>query len=126
MRGAKRSRPSRAGYSAPRVSLLTSDDLFLFNQGTHYRLHEKLGAHVVAGGTYFAVWAPNARAVSVIGDWNHWRAGEHALAPRESSGIWEGVIADVGHGVRYKFAIVGPDGGTREKADPFATRAEHP
>ncbi|MGE5181319.1 MAG: hypothetical protein ACM31C_04630, partial [Acidobacteriota bacterium] len=46
-------------------SLLTSDDLFLFNQGTHYRLYEKLGAHVVPGGTYFAVWAPNARAVSV-------------------------------------------------------------
>ena len=107
-------------------SHLTADDLFLFNQGTHYQLYRKLGAHVVEGGTYFAVWAPNARAVSVIGDWNHWRAGDHALSPRESSGIWEGFVPNVGHGIRYKFAIVGPDGVKREKADPYATRAEHP
>jgi 1,4-alpha-glucan branching enzyme len=107
-------------------SLLTADDLFLFNQGTHYRLYRKLGAHVFPGGTYFAVWAPNARAVSVIGDWNHWRAGDHRLTPRESSGIWEGVVPHVGHGTRYKFAITGPSGDHREKADPFAARAEHP
>jgi 1,4-alpha-glucan branching enzyme len=107
-------------------SLLTADDLFLFNQGTHYQLYRKLGAHVVEGGTYFAVWAPNARAVSVIGDWNHWRAGDNALNPRESSGIWEGIVPHVGHGIRYKFAIVGPDGQKHERADPFATRAEHP
>ncbi|MEO6774239.1 MAG: 1,4-alpha-glucan branching protein GlgB [Kofleriaceae bacterium] len=106
--------------------MLTSDDLFLFNQGTHYRLYDKLGAHVVAAGTYFAVWAPNARAVSVIGDWNGWRAGADPLAPLESSGIWTATIAGVGHGTRYKFAITGPDGHTREKADPFAARAEHP
>src|SRR5690242_1846239 len=108
------------------TSLLTADDLFLFNQGTHYRLYQKLGAHVVEGGTYFAVWAPNAREVSVIGDWNGWHAGQSRLNPRESSGIWEGVIPHIGHGARYKYAIVGPDGGTREKADPFAARAEHP
>ena len=109
-------------------SLLTDDDLYLFNQGTHYRLYEKLGAHVVAGGTYFAVWAPNARAVSVIGDWNGWRPAtpDDHLSPRASSGIWEGIVPHVGHGTRYKFAIVGPDGITREKADPFAARAEHP
>lgn len=107
-------------------SLLTADDLFLFNQGTHYRLYQKLGAHVVDGGTSFAVWAPNARAVSVIGDWNGWRAGVDPLRPREASGIWEGVVRDIGHGARYKFAIVGPDGHTRDKADPFAARAEHP
>jgi 1,4-alpha-glucan branching enzyme len=106
-------------------SLLTADDLFLFNQGTHYQLHNKLGAHVLDGGTYFAVWAPNAQSVSVIGDWNGWRAGAHALQPRESSGIWEGFLPNVGHGTRYKFAIVGPDGIARDKADPFATRAEH-
>src|ERR1041384_397047 len=87
MRGAKRSRPSRAGYSAPRVSLLTSDDLFLFNQGTHYRLHDKLGAHVVPGGTYFAVWAPNARAVSVIGDWNSWHGGRDRLRAGGPPGV---------------------------------------
>ena len=108
------------------TSLLTADDLFLFNQGTHYRLHHKLGAHVVDGGTYFAVWAPNARDVSVIGDWNGWRAGQSLLSPRDSSGIWEGVVKGVGKGVRYKFAVVGADGVKREKADPFAARCEHP
>jgi 1,4-alpha-glucan branching enzyme len=108
------------------TSLLTSDDLFLFNQGTHYRLHDKLGAHVVPGGTYFAVWAPSAKAVSVIGDWNGWRGGRDRLTARESSGIWEGLVPGIGHGARYKFAIVGPDGVSRDKADPFATRAEHP
>ena len=107
-------------------SLLTADDLYLFNQGTHYRLYEKLGAHVLDGATYFAVWAPNARAVSVIGDWNGWTHGSDPLRARESSGIWEGVIKGVGHGTRYKFSIVGPDGRTFDKADPFATRAEHP
>ena len=107
-------------------SLLTADDLFLFNQGTHYRLYDKLGAHLVEGGTYFAVWAPNAAAVSVIGDWNSWQAGANALAARETSGIWEGVVPHIGHGARYKFAITGPDGVTRDKADPFAARAEHP
>ena len=108
------------------TSLLTADDLFLFNQGTHYRLYEKLGAHVIGGGTYFAVWAPSAKAVSAIGDWNGWHAGATPLAPRDSSGIWEGHVLGVGHGTRYKYAIVGPDGVTREKADPVATRAEHP
>jgi len=108
------------------TTLLTADDLFLFNQGTHYRLYKKLGAHVIEGGTYFAVWAPNARAVSVIGDWNGWHHGQSKLSPRESSGIWEGVVTGIGHGARYKFAIVGPDGHAREKADPFAARAEHP
>ncbi len=107
-------------------SLLDADDLFLFNQGTHYRLHEKLGAHLVDGGVYFAVWAPSARGVSVIGDWNGWAHGSSQLHARESSGIWEGVIKGVHHGTRYKFAIIGPDGQTFEKADPFATRAEHP
>ena len=107
-------------------SLLTADDLFLFNQGTHYRLYQKLGAHVVDGGTYFAVWAPNAKHVSVIGDHNHWRGGGDDLKPRESSGIWEGVVKSIGHGARYKYAIVGPDGHKREKSDPFAARTEHP
>jgi 1,4-alpha-glucan branching enzyme len=107
-------------------SLLTGDDLFLFNQGTHYRLYDKLGAHVVTGGTYFAVWAPNARDVSVVGDWNGWKHGASKLAARESSGIWEAVIPNVGHGTRYKFSITGPDGRTFDKADPFAARAEHP
>ncbi|MFT3698161.1 MAG: 1,4-alpha-glucan branching protein GlgB [Kofleriaceae bacterium] len=106
--------------------MLTSDDLFLFNQGTHYRLYEKLGAHVVTGGTYFAVWAPNAKDVSVIGDWNGWHQGADRLQPVESSGIWAGAIGNVGHGTRYKFAITTHDGHVLDKADPFAARAEHP
>ena len=108
------------------TSLLTADDLYLFNQGTHYRLYEKLGAHVSAAGTSFAVWAPNAHAVSVIGDWNGWKAGATPLTARETSGIWEGTVPGIGHGARYKFAIVGADGTKRDKADPFAARAEHP
>jgi 1,4-alpha-glucan branching enzyme len=106
--------------------VLTSDDLFLFNQGTHYRLYDKLGAHLVSGGTYFAVWAPNASAVSVIGDWNGWRSGSDPLHAVESSGIWAATIANVGHGTRYKFAITTASGHVIEKADPYATRAEHP
>ncbi len=108
------------------TSLLTADDLYLFNQGTHHRLYEKLGAHVINGGTYFAVWAPNAQAVSVIGDWNGWKAGQTRLTPRAASGIWEGHVPGIGHGARYKYAIVGADGVKRDKADPFAARAEHP
>jgi 1,4-alpha-glucan branching enzyme len=113
-------------YGTQVPSLITDDDLFLFNQGTHYRLHDKLGAHVVDGATSFAVWAPNAHAVSVIGDWNGWRPGATKLAPRALSGIWEVTVPGIGHGARYKYAIVGPDGVKRDKADPFAVRAEHP
>ncbi|MDB4955029.1 MAG: 1,4-alpha-glucan branching enzyme [Myxococcales bacterium] len=123
---------------APVFSLLSSDDLFLFNQGTHYRLYQKLGSHVVAAGqkgaigvaptagTYFAVWAPSAGAVSVVGDWNGWRPGADPLHARESSGIWESIVPNVGHGTRYKYAITAPDGRLFDKADPFATRYEHP
>ena len=105
------------------TSLLTADDLFLFNQGTHYRLYQKLGAHILDGGTYFAVWAPNAQAVSAIGDWNGWCAGATPLRARESSGIWEGHVQNVGHGTRYKYAIVGPDGVVRYKLT--ARRMQH-
>ncbi len=117
---------SPAATLAGVLSTLTADDLYLFNQGTHYRLHDKLGAHVGERGTEFAVWAPNAKAVSAIGDWNGWTAGRDPLRPRESSGIWELTVPHIGHGERYKFAIVGADGVTREKADPFAVRSEHP
>ena len=107
------------------TSPITPDDLFLFNQGTHYRLYEKLGAHLTPAGTHFAVWAPNARAVSVIGDWNSWQGDRDPMHPREASGIWE-VTVPVGHGARYKYAITGPDGRVFDKADPFAARCEHP
>jgi 1,4-alpha-glucan branching enzyme len=113
---------------APR-SRFSGDDLHLFNEGTHYRLAQKLGAHTGTynrrAGTHFAVWAPNAHAVSVIGDWNGWGHGADPLASRGGSGIWEGFVPDVGHGVAYKYAIAS-DGGELEKADPFAAYAELP
>jgi 1,4-alpha-glucan branching enzyme len=110
----------------PSASLLTPEDLYLFNQGTHYRLYDKLGAHIRDGGTGFAVWAPNARSISVIGDWNGWNRDSDKMRAREQSGIWELWIPGIGHGARYKFAIVGPDGRAFDKADPYATRCEHP
>ena len=106
------------------VSLLTENDLYLFNEGSHYRLHEKLGAHLMdAGGelgTCFSVWAPNAREVSVIGSFNQWHPKTHKLGSRGSSGIWEGFIPGVGKGSLYKFWIVLHNHGhVGEKADPF-------
>jgi len=84
------------------TSLLTQQDLYLFNEGTHYRLYHKLGAHpMTAGGvagTYFAVWAPDAEQVSVIGDFNGWNKDIHSLRPRGDSGIWEGFVPGVGKG----------------------------
>ncbi len=112
-------------------SRLTSDDLHLYNEGTHYRLYDKLGAHpcVVDGraGTYFAVWAPNAERVSVRGDWNGWSAEADSLAPRESSGIWEGFIPSVAQGAHYKFHIRSRlHGHTVDKADPVGFHHETP
>ncbi|MCS7206743.1 MAG: 1,4-alpha-glucan branching protein GlgB [Dehalococcoidia bacterium] len=111
-------------------SLLTDLDLFLFNEGTHTRAYTKLGAHplVVNGekGVYFAVWAPNAEHVFVIGDFNAWRKGPHPLRPRGHSGIWEGFIPGVAPGTRYKFHICGRHGYHADKADPFAFFTETP
>ena len=74
------------------MSGLGEVDLYLAGEGRHERLYERLGAHCVdGGGVRFAVWAPNATAVSVVGDWNFWSEGADALRPVESSGIWEGV-----------------------------------
>jgi len=113
------------------VSLLTQNDLYLFNEGSHYRIYDKLGAHAMkAGGesgTYFAVWAPNAREVSVIGNFNHWSPGAHALQPKGSSGIWEGFIPVLGPGTLYKFHIDSHQHGYRgEKADPVGFFHERP
>src|SRR6478752_6979405 len=87
---------------ATAFSYLTDDDLFLFNEGTHRSLQDRLGAHprTVDGqtGTVFSVWAPNAQAVSVIGDWNGWHGGQTVLSPRGASGIWEGFAPHVGQG----------------------------
>src|SRR5262249_28857331 len=113
------------------ISLLTGYDLHLFNEGSHFRLYEKLGAHpfTVDGiaGTYFAVWAPNAAEVLVIGDFNGWDRTAHPMRPRERSGIWECFIAGVGTGDLYKYHIVSQHGGYRvDKGDPFAVHWEVP
>jgi 1,4-alpha-glucan branching enzyme len=108
-------------------SLLSEDDLYLFNEGTHRHLAEKLGAHVRPdGGVHFAVWAPNASRVAVIGDFNYWSPEADLLQARGSSGIWEGVVAAAAPGNVYKFAITTPSGAVVEKADPFARCTENP
>ncbi|MGO8703942.1 MAG: 1,4-alpha-glucan branching protein GlgB [Candidatus Brocadiia bacterium] len=106
------------------MTLLSDLDLHLFNEGRHYRLYEKLGAHPVkvAGisGTYFAVWAPNANYVAVIGDFNGWNTASHPLHARAQSGIWEDFIPGVGRGAVYKFHIGSHNRGYRvDKVDPF-------
>jgi 1,4-alpha-glucan branching enzyme len=110
--------------------VLTDHDIYLFREGTHSRLYEKLGCQLDASGAgaTFGVWAPNAREVSVIGDWNGWRAGADALAPRaDGSGVWEGAVAGVRRGQAYKFRIVSRFAGhVADKADPFAFFSEPP
>ena len=108
---------------------LTDYDLHLLAEGNHFEAFEKLGAHVAVQdgvrGTAFAVWAPNARAVSVIGDFNRWRTGTHPLRLRPEAGIWEGFVAGVKPGDLYKFSVLQADGATRvEKADPYAFYCE--
>ena len=113
-------------------SLFTDFDIDLFKAGKHYRLYEKFGSHIVEvkgkKGTYFAVWAPSAKAVSVIGDFNFWIEGEHKLSVRwDASGIWEGFIPGVGKGNLYKYKIQSHHNDIKtEKADPYARRSEHP
>lgn len=110
-------------------SLFTDFDVHLFKMGKHFRLYEKLGAHYNAelDGTYFAVWAPNAKSLSVIGNFNHWNNGQHNLSPRwDESGIWEGFFPDIKHGEAYKYAIYSNSGEYLEKSDPFASYCEMP
>jgi 1,4-alpha-glucan branching enzyme len=101
-------------------------DLHLAGEGRHERIYEQLGAHVLEDGVRFAVWAPNARAVSVVGDWNGWDGRVDRLAPSGGSGIWHGVVAEASVGHRYKFEVHGADGQLRIKADPYARYAEVP
>jgi 1,4-alpha-glucan branching enzyme len=110
-------------------SLFTDFDIHLFKSGKHFKLYEKLGAHFVTfkkqEGIYFAVWAPNARAVSVIGNFNYWNGDGNKLSPRwDESGIWEGFFPGIGKGEVYKYAIHSNTGEYLEKADPFAFYAE--
>ncbi len=113
-------------------SLFTEFDINLFKAGKHYRLYEKFGSHITTvdgiEGTYFAVWAPSAKSVSVIGDFNFWLTGDHQLNVRwDGSGIWEGFIPGVEKGNIYKYKIQSSHNDVIvEKADPFARRCEHP
>jgi 1,4-alpha-glucan branching enzyme len=113
------------------MTRLTKDDIYLFNEGTHYRLFDRLGAHLetIDGvpGTSFAVWAPDAEQVYVMGDFNGWNRTSHPLRPRENSGIWEGFVPGVGKGASYKYLVVSRYNGYRvEKADPVAFFYETP
>jgi 1,4-alpha-glucan branching enzyme len=116
---------------AANPTLLTAEDLHLFNEGTHYRIYEKLGAHLtnIDGdeGATFAVWAPNAREVSIVGSFNGWNAHSHLLQPRGSSGIWEAFVPGIGRGTLYKFHVVSNHNGyVVDKADPFGMLQEEP
>ncbi|MGH9513073.1 MAG: 1,4-alpha-glucan branching protein GlgB [Terriglobales bacterium] len=105
-------------------TLLTDQDVYLFNEGRQYRAYNSLGAHLAKiggeAGVAFSVWAPNARKVSVIGEFNGWNPRKHALQPHRSSGIWEGFIPGVSKGATYKFHVVSNHHGYKaDKMDPF-------
>jgi len=111
--------------------LLSEQDLYLFNEGSNYRIYEKMGAHLVThngvAGAVFSVWAPNARSLSVVGSFNGWDPRTHRLSPRGSSGIWEGFIPGVSKGELYKFHIESRNQGFRvDKADPLGLMHETP
>ena len=114
-----------------RTTGLSDQDLHLFNEGSHVRLWETLGAHAERRngqpGTRFAVWAPNAESVSVVGPFNEWTPGRHRLDSRGVSGLWEGFVPGIGRGTQYKYHIASRRNGYRvDKADPFAFHAEVP
>lgn len=113
------------------VSLLTADDLYLFNQGSHFNLYDKLGAHPAevegVAGTYFAVWAPDAEQVFVMGDFNGWNKTGHPLSAQGQSGIWTGFVSGIGPGTLYKYHIASRYAGYRvDKADPLGFYHELP
>ena len=105
---------------------LTEFDLYLFNAGNHHQAYEKLGAHYAVvngvGGVQFAVWAPSAQSVSVIGDFNGWDRRFHAMRSLGSSGIWEIFIPGLMEGELYKFEVKGPNGSYLDKSDPVWRR----
>lgn len=106
-------------------SLFTDHDIYLFKEGKHFKLYEKFGSHSIElngeKGVYFSVWAPYAKSVSVIGDFNNWELNAHSLLPRwDQSGIWEGFIPDLVWGTTYKYAIQTSNNEVLEKGDPFA------
>ncbi|HEY7220342.1 MAG TPA: 1,4-alpha-glucan branching protein GlgB [Candidatus Binatia bacterium] len=113
------------------ISLLSDDDVYLFNEGSHFRLYEKLGAHIAndgdSAGTYFAVWAPDAEQVFVMGEFNGWNKTADRLHPKGNSGIWQGFFPNIGKGALYKYHIASRFHAYRvDKADPFSIFNEIP
>ncbi|HUG54914.1 MAG TPA: 1,4-alpha-glucan branching enzyme, partial [Vicinamibacteria bacterium] len=113
------------------TGLFGEQDLHLFNEGTHGRVYRRLGAHLAKvdgkDGVAFAVWAPNARTVSVIGDFNGWSKDGHELRPLAGSGIWHGFVPGLGRGTVYKYHVRSRVTGHEvDKADPYAFHAETP
>lgn len=111
--------------SVKTYTLFTDHDVYLFKEGRHYKLYGKFGAHSVEKdgikGVYFSVWAPNAKKVSVIGDFNNWNHKDHILFPRwDESGIWEGFVEELSWGTLYKYAVETAGGEILEKSDPYA------
>ncbi|MBO9690878.1 1,4-alpha-glucan branching protein GlgB [Chryseobacterium sp.] len=111
--------------SVKTYTLFTDHDVYLFKEGRHYKLYGKFGAHSAekdgVKGVYFSVWAPNAKKVSVIGNFNNWNHKDHILFPRwDESGIWEGFIEGLTWGTLYKYAIETQSGEILEKSDPYA------
>jgi 1,4-alpha-glucan branching enzyme len=106
-------------------SHLGDQDLYLFNEGSHVRMYESFGAHLVPGGTRFAVWAPSARAVSVVGSFNGWDRQANPLSMTNGSGVWEGFIPGVHRGQVYKYHVASKfQGYAADKTDPFAFHCE--
>ncbi|MCF6443759.1 1,4-alpha-glucan branching protein GlgB [Nereida sp. MMG025] len=110
--------------------VLSDLDQYLFGEGTHKELWRVLGAHVIkhqgVAGVHFAVWAPNAKRVSVIGDFNVWDGRRHPMRPVGETGIWEIFIPDLGDGTLYKYQVTGVDDQRRDKADPVGFGSQHP
>ena len=122
--------PVEVASADPPPSRLRDVDVFLFHEGTHLRLYDHLGSHPSDDperpGVCFAVWAPNAVAVAVVGDFNGWNDGRHPLQRRADSGIWEGFVPEARKGDLYKYRILSSSGERLEKADPLARRQERP
>lgn len=113
------------------ISRFTDFDIELFRAGKHYRIYDKLGSHIMEAdgqkGVYFAVWAPTAKQVSVMGSFNRWNVSSHPLKPRwDGSGIWEGFFTEAKKGDAYKYRVVSYDNKKYDKGDPYARRWETP
>jgi 1,4-alpha-glucan branching enzyme len=107
------------------TSPISDQDIYFFREGTHQRLWEVLGAHLTPDGCHFSVWAPNARDVSVIGDWNGWDGRVHPMQMRGESGVWELFVPGVKENAHYKFELHDQHGHLRVKSDPMAVYGQH-